>query len=369
MGKTKIVVWDNIGNVLLGVQPWGEWPAKTREELLTGEPAARPPSFDELFAPYGVDLVWLYNQDRAHTFVPQLSRPFGPNLRPVGGADDVAAAVEDADYVVLHKEQLSAEVLRRAGRLRLIQHLGQDYRGIPVEVARERGIPVAAVPLTNYLAVAEHTWALILNHLRRLPAQRAHVQGRRYGWGSFPGVQLARGLTVGLLGLGEIARPVARYARSFEMRTIYWDIARFPEVEAHLGVEFVGWDDLFRQADIVSLHLPLTPETQGLIGAREFDLMKPGALFVNTARGKIVAQGALVAALQAGRIGAALDVFAEEPLPPGDPLHELHERPEGGVALTTHSASQAPWTWVWDSLAVWNNVLRSLRGEPPEHLV
>ena len=125
-----------------------------------------------------------------------------------------------------------------------------------------------------------------------------------------------------------------------------------------------------RQADIVSVHLPLTPDTHGLIGAREFGLMKPAALFVNTARGKIVAQEALVAALRAGRIGgAALDVFADEPLPPDDPLHDLRERPEGGVTLTTHSASQAPWTWVWDSLAVWDNVLRSLRGEPLEHLV
>lgn len=367
---TKIVVWDNIGNVLLGVQPWEEWPARTRDELLAGDPAARPPSFDDLFAPHEVELVWLYNEDRAATFVPQLSRSFGPRMRAIGGTDDVAAAVEDADYVVLHKEQLPAEALRRAGRLRLIQHLGQDYRGIPVDVARERGIPVAAVPLTNYLAVAEHTWALILNHLRRLPAQRARVQGRHYGWGSYPGVRLARGLTIGLLGLGEIARPVARYARAFELRTIYWDIARFPEVEARLGAEFVARDDLFRQADIVSVHLPLTPETHGMIGAREFGLMKPTALFVNTARGKIVAQEALVAALREGRIGgAALDVFAEEPLPPDDPLHELHERPEGDVALTTHSASQAPWTWVWDSLAVWQNVLRSLRGEPLEHLV
>lgn len=201
------------------------------------------------------------------------------------------------------------------------------------------------MPLTNYIAVAEHAWALILDHLKRLPAGRDLMRGREYTgtWGYVPGARLARGLTLGLLGLGEIARPMARMAAAFEMRAIYWDVARFPEVEARYGVEYVGWDEIFRRSDILSLQLALNERTAGIVGAREIGLLRTDALFVNTARGRLVDQGALVAALRARRIGgAALDVYAEEPLPADDPLHELHERPEYGVTLTPHAASLAP---------------------------
>jgi phosphoglycerate dehydrogenase-like enzyme len=177
-------------------------------------------------------------------------------------------------------------------------------------------------------------------------------------------------MTLGLLGFGEIARPVARIAQAFEMRTVYWDIARFEQLESQYGVEYVAWDELFRCADVVSVHLALNERTQDIIGAREIGMMKPAALLVNTARGKLVDQAALTEALRARRIGgAALDVFAEEPLPADDPLHELHELHEYNITLTPHSAWQSPWTWVRDSHGIWLNVIRMLRGEPIEYLV
>ena len=119
------------------------------------------------------------------------------------------------------------------------------------------------------------------------------------------------------------------------------------------------------------MQLALNPQTEGIIGAREIGLMKPTALFINTARGKLVDQPALTAALAAGRIGAvALDVFAEEPLPADDPLLDLHDRRgDERVTLTPHNAWQSPWTWVRDSQELWLNVRRSLRGEPIQHLV
>jgi len=176
--------------------------------------------------------------------------------------------------------------------------------------------------------------------------------------------------TIGLLGCGEIGRAMARVAPAFEMAILYWDIARFPDLEQRNEMRYVERDDLFRRSDILSVHLPLTPATERSITAREFGLMKPDALFVNTARGKLVDQASLVAALRGRRLGgAALDVFDTEPLPPDDPLRALHDDLAYNVTLTPHSGSHVPWTWAWDSQAMWTNVLRLLRGEPLQHLV
>jgi phosphoglycerate dehydrogenase-like enzyme len=167
-----------------------------------------------------------------------------------------------------------------------------------------------------------------------------------------------------------IARPMARQAQAFGMKTLYWDVRRFPELEVAYGIEYVAWDDLFRCSDVLSVQIPIMPETHKIIGAREIGLMKPTALFVNTARGRLVDQPALVEALSQRKIGgAALDVFYEEPLPPDDPLHDLHQDLSYNVTLTSHSAWQGHWTHVRDSLGIWHNVLRVLRGESIEHQV
>jgi phosphoglycerate dehydrogenase-like enzyme len=368
MERIKIVVWDNIGNVLLGVRPWERWTPTQQARMLADDPAAREhaPSFEQIFAGWPIDVTWLYNPDRRAPSFPQMYEENEAILCDAGDPEAAAAAIQGADIVILHKESVEPAVLRQASRLRLIQHLGQDIRGIPLDVARERGIPVAAIPLTNYLSVAEHAWAMILGHFKRLPQQRAHMQTRRAheSWGNFPGQQFAYDQTLGLVGLGEIARPLARMARASEMRVSYWDRVRFPELEEQLGLEFLEWDDLFRQSDVLSVQLALNPQTEGIIGARDIGLMKPTALFVNTARGKLVDQVALTAALRERRIGgAALEVFAEEPLPPDDPLLHLHDDLDNNITLTPHCSSLAPASWLRDSQAVWFNVLRALRGE------
>jgi phosphoglycerate dehydrogenase-like enzyme len=205
-----------------------------------------------------------------------------------------------------------------------------------------------------------------------LPALREHMRTRSYteSWGLFPDLKYLGDLTLGILGMGEIARPIARAAQAFEMPTLYWDIERFPALEAKYGVEFVEWDELFRRADVLTVQLALNERTQGIIGEREIGLMKPSALFINTARGKLVDQAALTRAVADGRIGGvALDVYADEPLPPDDPLLALHDGGLDRVTLTPHCAWQSPWTWVRDSQQLWFNVLRSLRGEPILRLV
>lgn len=375
MAKIKIVVWDNIGNTILGMRDWSVWDERVQQRLLTEDPAAREKvvSLHDLLEEHEIDLVWLYDPVKYQRGFQALIDSYGEHTIAVTSPEIIAKHLEDADFFVLHKEILPPETLANANKLKLIQHLGQDYRGVPMDAATAKGIPVAATPLINYTAVAEHVWALILNHVKRLPDQRAYMQSRDYlgEWGAYhPGVTLLSDLTIGLLGMGEIARPIARAAHAFNMRVIYWDIVRFPDLEAKFGMEFVEWDEVFKQSDVLSVQLALNEKTQDIIGAREIGLMKPNALFINTARGKLVDQAALTAALESGKIGgAALDVFYEEPLPANDPLHTLHESEDHRVTLTPHSAAQGPWTWIRDSQELWFNVQRVLNGETPHHLV
>lgn len=375
MTKIKVVVWDNIGNTLLGMRAWDEWSADVQQRLIAEDADARSRviAFRDLFADYDVDLVWLYDPVKSQRGFTELFEEYQSHLRPVRSLDDIGAALHDADFLVLHKETLPAEALERAQKLRLIQHLGKDYRGVPLRAAQECGIPVAATPLINYSAVAEHVWAMILNFFKRMPDQRDYMQSRAYvdGWGAYhPGSRIISDLTLGLLGMGEIARPIAQMAQVFGMRTVYWDIVRFSELEKQYDLTFMEWDDVFRHADVLSVQLALNEQTEGIIRKREFELMKPTALFVNTARGKLVDQDALVTALQSRSIGgAALDVFTEEPLPVDSPLHALHEDGSNSVILTPHSAAQGPWTWIRDSQEIWFNILRMLQDEPVKHLV
>ncbi len=351
MEQLNIVVWDAVGNTLFGVRAWDEWGPTYQQHMLAEDPAAREhaPSFAEIFADYDV------------------------HLQRVESVEELSQHIEAADYLVIHKNIVPPEVLLRARKVRLIQHLGLDYRGIPMEAARELGVPVAATPLVNYLAVAEHAWALILNHLKSMPAQREFMRTRGYSarqWGPPEGIQMVRDQTLGLVGFGEIARPMARIGRAFGMRVLYWDGVRFEQLEQQYDVTYVPWEQLFREADVISVHLPINNRTQGIIGRREIGWMKPNALFVNTARGKLVDQPALVEALRERRIGGAgLDVFDPEPPPADDPLHALAEDLSYHVTITPHSAWQGPWTWIRDSQEIWFNVLRSLRGEPIQFLV
>jgi glycerate dehydrogenase len=347
-----IAVWDNIGNVLLGVRFNKSFGDGWQDKLVKSDPAAidELPLFDEMFADYDV------------------------TLHEVKTLDQLDAVIADVDYLVVHKERVTPEVLAKGKKIRLIQHLGEDYRGVPMDVAKQLGVPVCATPLINYIAVAEHAWAFILNYYKQMQEQRIQMEKRQYverGWGAtVPNVRIVQDYTLGLLGFGEIARPMARYAHAFEMPAIYWDKVRFPELEEKYHIQYVEWDELWQRSDVLSVHIPIMPATEKIIGAREIGMMKPDAFFINTARGKLVDQPALVEALKNRRLGGAgLDVMYEEPLPTDDPLHELHEDLSYNVTLTSHSAWQGPWTWVRDSLNIWRNVQHHLRGEPLDYQV
>jgi glyoxylate reductase len=221
--------------------------------------------------------------------------------------------------------------------LRLVANYGVGYDGVDVEACARHGVAVTNTPGVLDAATADLTFALILATRRRVVEGDAFVRSGQWasGWAAPATLgEEVSGATLGIVGLGRIGSAVARRARGFEMRILYTRRRRLPpEEERSLGVEYRPLDDLLADAEIVTLHVPLTEETRGLLDARRLGLMKPGACLVNTARGPIVDEDALVAALVAGQLRAGLDVFAREPeVPPA-----LLELPN--VVLTPHIGS------------------------------
>jgi D-3-phosphoglycerate dehydrogenase len=225
---------------------------------------------------------------------------------------------------------LDAATLAELPDLALIAVFGTGTDNIDLEAAARLGIAVSNAPGANARSVAEHTLALTLAVARAIPRHDAELRAGR--WTHFEGPEL-EGKTFGVIGLGTIGRAVARMAAAFGMRVVAWSPTDDPERARACGAAPVALDDLLRDADVVSLNLALSEQTRGIIGARELALLKPSAILVNTARGALVDETALIETLRAGRIfGAGLDVFVEEPLPAGHPLMKLDN-----VVLTPHA--------------------------------
>jgi phosphoglycerate dehydrogenase-like enzyme len=234
----------------------------------------------------------------------------------------VAERLRPFDVVCVLRERtpLSRDILQQLPRLKLIASTGPRNAAIDMRAAAERGIIVTATGYESTPTI-ELSWALILASARHLAREAASV--RDGGWQRRIGANL-RGKCLGVMGLGNIGKEVARIALAFGMTVIAWSQNLTREIASAAGATLVDKDALFRQADIVTIHLILSRRTSGLIGAAELALMKPTAWLINTSRGPIVDQGALIEALQARRIaGAALDVFDVEPLPADHPFRRL----------------------------------------------
>jgi phosphoglycerate dehydrogenase-like enzyme len=238
---------------------------------------------------------------------------------------DPAAVVErlrpfDVVCVMRERTPLSRDILQQLPRLKLIASTGPRNAAIDMRAAAERGIVVTATGYESTPTI-ELSWALILASARHLASEAASV--RDGGWQTRIGTNL-RGKCLGVIGLGNIGKEVARIALAFGMTVIAWSQNLTSEIASAAGATLVDKDALFRQADIVTIHLILSRRTSGLVGAAELALMKPTAWLVNTSRGPIVDEAALIEALQARRIaGAALDVFEIEPLPADHPFRRL----------------------------------------------
>jgi phosphoglycerate dehydrogenase-like enzyme len=234
----------------------------------------------------------------------------------------VAERLRPFDVVCVMRERtpLSRDILQQLPRLKLIASTGPRNAAIDMRAAAERGIVVTATGYESTPTI-ELSWALILASARHLAREAASV--RDGGWQRRIGANL-RGKCLGVMGLGNIGKEVTRIALAFGMTVIAWSQNLTSEIASAAGATLVDKDALFRQADIVTIHLILSRRTSGLIGAAELALMKPTAWLINTSRGPIVDQGALIAALQARKIaGAALDVFDVEPLPADHPFRRL----------------------------------------------
>ncbi len=286
---------------------------------------------------------------------------YNPLARPLTSAE-VRDLLPGCDGYIAGLDIIDKHALEAADRLRVIARYGAGMDHIDLEAVRSRGIVVTNTPGANSVAVAELTIGLMLALGRHIPDLVAATrQGR---WPSAAGVSL-RGKTVGLLGLGAIGRQVARRLRSFECRLLAHDPYVSAEIARTLGVELVKLPDLLAQADMVSLHLPLTPQTRGIVDDAFLAQMKPGAYLVNTARGELIDEGALLRSLERGHLkGAALDVLLQEPPPADHPLLRMKQ-----VLVTPHAGAHADDATNTMGRMAMDDCLRVLQGQEPMYRV
>lgn len=275
-----------------------------------------------------------------------------------------AEAMQDADILLHVLEAVTADVIKNAPTLRLIQKIGVGVNTIDLDAAQQHDIAVCNMPGTNSRAVAEMTLTLMLSALRRVPYYDARMRAGD-GWtadlDSFDGLGEVAGRTVGLVGYGDVARILAPILTAMGATVLYTATSQKADADA-------DWRDLpglLKESDIVSLHLPLTPDTETMIDAAAIAAMKPGAVLVNTARGGLVDETALVQALTSGHLRAAgLDVVTVEPAPAGNPLFDLEN-----VVIMPHIAWITPETLNRSLGIAFENCRRVRDGEDLLHRV
>jgi lactate dehydrogenase-like 2-hydroxyacid dehydrogenase len=283
-------------------------------------------------------------------------------------AAELASRIADADGLLcLLTDRIDDALLERAPRLRVVSQMAVGYDNIDVAACTRRGILVGNTPGVLTETTADLAFALLLMTARRLgEAEQWMRAGKWKTWSPMeltgPDVHHA---TLGIVGMGRIGYEMARRATGFQMKLLYQSRSRHKDAERDFGAERVSLDELLARSDFVSLHMPLSAETRHMIGAAELAKMKPTAILINTARGAVLDQAALVAALREGRIAAAgLDVFEIEPLPANDPLLSLDN-----VVLLPHIGSASIPTRTKMAVLAAENLVAGLRGEPLPHPV
>ncbi|MBI4506103.1 MAG: phosphoglycerate dehydrogenase [Chloroflexi bacterium] len=280
-------------------------------------------------------------------------------------AAELREILGEYDALVVRSQTQVTEDLLAAGlpRLKVVGRAGIGVDNIDVEAATRYGVLVVNAPAANTISAAEHTIALMLALARHIPQAHVSLKAGKWERGKFLGVEV-RGKTLGVVGLGKIGTEVARRAQALEMHVVAYDPFVTADYAAKLEVRRLPLDELLRVSDFVTVHTPLTPTTEGLIGARELVLLKPTARLVNCARGGLIDEVALLDALRAGRLaGAALDVFAEEP-PRSNPLLE-----HPAVIATPHLGASTEEAQVRVAVDVAEQVLAVLRDQPVRYAV
>ena len=281
--------------------------------------------------------------------------------------EEVLRHVKDIEGLVcLLTEKINEELLRAAPKLRVAANVAVGYDNIDVEACTKRGVAATNTPGVLDETTADFAWTLLMAVARRLSEGELLVRsGNWKGWNldQLCGADVW-GKTLGIVGFGRIGRAVARRASGFQMKVIYTDAVRAPEgIERSVNAEFRDMNTLLGESDFISLHVPLLPETHGLFDSPKFYRMKPTAFLINTSRGPVVNEAALVAALENKRIaGAALDVYENEPF-----IHPGLKRPN--VVLTPHLASASVETRTKMAVMAANNIVAFFMGQTPPNLI
>ena len=300
-----------------------------------------------------VEVVLGYNPDGWTTEVVYRDTPI-EEQKPI---------VSDADFIMVYRAHLDDSVLRAAEKVRIVQVLAAGYDSMNLRLMRELEVPCCNNGGANSRAVADHAVMLMLAVYRQLMAADPATRNGRWnqpidGFNTF---EMADKL-VGILGLGNIGQRVARRVQGFEANVQYHDLfPQSPERERALSVTRVALSELFETSDIISVHTPLTPQTHHIVSRELIDLMKPTAVFINTSRGPVVDESALIGALRERRIAAAgLDVFEQEPVDPDNPLLSMDN-----VVVTPHSAGTTWDTWFRRAEFAYQNMQGVWNGNAP----
>ncbi|SMC92614.1 2-hydroxyacid dehydrogenase [Sporomusa malonica] len=291
--------------------------------------------------------------------------------------EELILACKEADYLLVPAStpEINANVLRNMTHIKLIQSVGAGFDRIDTQTAATLKIPVANVPGKNAKSVAEFTIGLMIALQRQILVADREIKAGRYQ--EIRKILFKQGLSdiegskVGLIGLGSISQHVAKILNVLGASVSYYTVRKkLPATEAQLQVSYKSLEALLAESDIVSLHVPLDDTTRGLIGHRELELMSPGSLLINTARGEVVDQTALAHMLETGRIGgAAIDVFAPEPPGPENPLLNLSPAARERLVVTPHIAGVTVGAMRKMLQASLENIARAISGQPPVNIV
>ncbi|MHA1144438.1 MAG: 2-hydroxyacid dehydrogenase [Candidatus Helarchaeota archaeon] len=282
--------------------------------------------------------------------------------------DKLREEIKDTDGLLCTlREKISADLLENAPRLKVISNYAVGFDNIDIKAATTRGIMVTNTPDVLTDATADLTMALLLVTARRIIEAEDYLrssQWKRWSPLLLCGTELA-GKTLGIIGLGRIGSAVARRARGFKFDLVYHSRTRKPHLETELKMKYLSLTELLKQSDFISLHVPLTPETKHLIDEDEFNLMKPTCILINTARGAVINEAALVDALKKGKIHAAgLDVYEKEPISTDNPILSL-----SNVIALPHIGSATIETRTMMAIIAAKNLILALKGEKPISLI
>ena len=278
--------------------------------------------------------------------------------------EELLAVVGEYDALVVRSEtKVTASVIEAGKKLQVVARAGIGVDNIDLDAATSAGIAVVNAPTGNTVAAAEHTLALMLALSRNIPSAHQSMKKGEWKRSAFMGIEV-RNKTLGVIGLGRVGSEVARRAESFGMHLVAYDPFVAPDYARRLGVELLSFEDVLAQSDFITLHTPLTDSSRNLISTKELALMKPGSRLINVARGELVDEGALLEALNTGKLaGVALDVFAAEPPGPSP----LLDHPK--VVITPHLGASTQEAQREVAVEAAEQVLAVLQGEPARNTV